>query len=130
MKVERYSFTLTAVLTLGEPQEFGTKEWTMRKFEVRNVLSNAPCPGFAILEDVVADGIALSPFQAATVDAYAFRMQEGGLEVDSVLCDHGMAMRGKYSGLIPEGLSPGQKFVLTITLQGPTGESLKSPKRS
>ena len=62
-----------------------------------------------------------------TNDAHYFSVQhkstvgeEGwGRAIEPTLCEHGVAMRISYSGLVPEGYERGRKFLFGVSFSGP-----------
>ena len=128
MIIERYSFGLLVTLTLGEPKAFSVREWTMRAVNVKKITANVPCAEFITLQDVVVDGVTLSPFYNANGpdyypehDAWDFRPDADGRTVNPQLCDHGASMRGKYTGLVPKGYKKGDEYAFIVTIEGPSG---------
>jgi hypothetical protein len=126
IRAEGYSFSLSVKLVLGEPSGFSTREWTLRAVQPRAMVTNAPCPGFVVLESVEVDAILLRPFlvdgRHAACDAFAFSVDKADSpedeELGAPLCDHGAVMVGRYSGLVPEGYKAGFEFPFCLTLQG------------
>ena len=126
-RAQGYSFGLSVKLVLGEPRDFSTREWIMRTTQPRALVTNAPCPNFVVLESVEVDAILLKPFlvdgRHAACDAFAFSVDAAdspeGEELGAPLCDHGAAMVGRYSGLVPKGYKAGFEFTFCLTLSGP-----------
>jgi hypothetical protein len=58
-------------------------------------------------------------------DAYYFLNEWRGRKIKPQLCDHGLSMRIKYTGVVPEGFERGRPFTFMLSFQGPRGESLK-----
>jgi hypothetical protein len=128
MIIERYAFGIVVTLTLGEPKEFNVRDWTMRTVKVTKITANAPRSGFVTLQEVVVDGVILSPFYNSNGpdyypahDAHDFRPEMAACKVDPQLCNHGASMSGKYTGLVPEGYKKGDGYAFIVTFEGPSG---------
>jgi len=115
MSTKRFTFVLNVTLTLGDPKDFSTRDWVATTFNVDTIITNAPCPQFIGLTDVQVD-VADMLYDANNPNP----VWDG---VTSLRCRreemaHGARVLGHYTGLIPAGYSPGQKYTFSVTFQG------------
>lgn len=126
--VERYSMSISAEIVLGEPKAFRVRDWTSRTFEPHRIVANAPCEGFVMIDDASVDNIdvllddnGMERFESH--DAHHFSGE--GKKIKPYLCEHGLGMYIKYTGLVPERFEKGQTFLFCLSFRGPCGGSLK-----
>lgn len=107
---ELFTFALVVDLVLGDPKEFEVRDWPMTTFAPDTMISNAPCQKFVELSSIQIDVTELCV--DSSLDAY------GQYNFKAALMAHGARVIGKYSGIIPAGYSPGQRYRMTLTFQG------------
>jgi hypothetical protein len=121
-------------LILGKPQDFEVSQWTRTDFEVEYIVANAPVLDFVMVQGVQVDVFELlydhecdpktkDPFYA--LDAFDFTPrgvypndEPKHHKVEPTLCKHGVSIRGKYTGLVPEGHQAGDKFKFIVGFKG------------
>jgi hypothetical protein len=111
---ERFTFALGVDLVLGDPKEFEVRDWPMTTFAPDTMISSAPCQNFVELSSIQIDVTELCV--DSSWDAYG--QYNGRYNFKAALMAHGARVIGKYSGIIPAGYSPGQRFRMIFTFQG------------
>jgi hypothetical protein len=113
------SLTLSTTLVIGTPSMFRERELSSNvKFLVGLVKTNAPCFEFVRFHDLrVANISILCDEENNEVDEWkdAFAHNEG-TEIPELDMHARLMMIGTYTGLIPDGMKVGDKFVFKTTL--------------
>lgn len=124
IRIERYSMGLSVEIVLGEPKDFRVRDWTSCTFKPAMMVANAPCEAFVEIESACVDNIDVllnddGSERFESHDAYYFFAKGEGRAIKPYLCEHGLSMSIKYTGVIPEGFQPGRRFLFCLSFSGP-----------
>lgn len=132
-----YSFSLGTTLKLGKAATFEVRDWTMRSFQPKKLMMNAATWGFVTIDMLLVDSVDILVDERGEDrfpcrDALAFshideELRVCGVDIISPPCRHGVYLRGRYTGLIPDPRARTYRFC--VTLRGIDLEPREEPVR-
>jgi len=124
-KVERYSMGIAAPLVFGVASDFEVQQWCDIDFQPDRATTNVSCPGMVVNLEAQVDNVTVIGF-SELIDAYVFSASRPSSDdkFKSPVMRHGMKMRGKYTGLVPDGYKAGQAFTFRLNFVGWSGITL------
>jgi hypothetical protein len=120
MKIERYTFTLSQTVTLGIAQDIEITSQPDTTIRVQRRFSNVPCPGFVLTTENRVANLYVNVGQCSTEDEYVYA--NGGMDVDwpTMVPANKFSVKGRYTGIVPDGFKEGDPFTVCFTLVGPS----------
>jgi hypothetical protein len=121
LKIERYSFSLTNLFTLGTPTPL--VDMTLQpntKIRPQRVVFNAPAPNFVLLSGLQVANV--NAFVGDLEDAFTYSALAQGVALDLPTLEpaNRLTVSGNYTGFIPPGFATGFAFTFVATVQGPS----------
>ena len=120
LKVERYTFGITAYITLSvsgaiAPQSNGPDV----DFRPQRVTMNVPSPGFILVTDARVANVSF--VVGGSVDAWQFNANAVGesLDVPTLTPANRATWTGSYTGLVPSPLSGSGSYTVIMAFTGP-----------
>lgn len=122
LKIERYSFSLTNVFTLGGAG-VPLVDMTLQpntKIRPQRVVFNAPSPNFVLLSGLQVANV--NAFVGDTEDAFTYSALAQGVALDLPTLEpaNRLTVSGNYTGFVPPGFAIGFSFTFVATVQGPS----------
>jgi len=131
IKVERYTMGIHVEVVLGSPSTAGVSDWTRCTFKPERLIANAPCEGMFEIESATVDEVDVMCTEQGeerfpSRDAYFFLYDSTGRTIDAPVCEHGVGMRVRYTGKLPDRknadgtpvYAAGQKFFFILSFTG------------
>ncbi len=119
VKVERYTFALTATITaLGTAGAVAGSNSPDVNFRPQRVTVNVVSPGMLLISDA---RIANVSFTGGQIDAWQFNANAVGqhLDLPTLTPANKASMSGSYTGLVPSPLSGTGEYTLVMSFSGP-----------
>ena len=118
-KVERYSFSMNQVLTLGTAVAISMTLQPNATIRPQRVLANAPAPNFVLLQSLQVANV--NVFIGATEDAYNYTAGAMGVMLDLPTLEpaYRATATGNYTGFVPPGFAIPFSYTFVLTFQGP-----------
>jgi len=121
LKIERYSFSLTNLFTLGTPTPL--VDMTLQpntKIRPQRVIFNAPAPNFVLLSGLQVANV--NAFVGDMEDAFSYSALAQGVALDLPTLEpaNRLTVTGNYTGFIPPGFATGFSYTFIATVQGPS----------
>jgi hypothetical protein len=121
LKIERYSFSLTNLFTLGTTTPL--VDMTLQpntKIRPQRVVMNAPAPNFVLLTGLQVANV--NAFVGDTEDAFTYSALAQGVALDLPTLEpaNRLTVSGNYTGFIPPGYATGFSYTFIATVQGPS----------
>jgi len=121
LKIERYSFSLSNLFTLGTPASI--VDMTLQpntKIRPQRVVMNAPAPNFVLLTGLQVANV--NAFVGDTEDAFTYSALAQGVALDLPTLEpaNRLTVSGAYTGFIPPGFATGFSYTFIATVQGPS----------
>jgi hypothetical protein len=133
-----FSFTLNVFVVLGEPKLFDVKDWIpIAGVSIDTFIVNAPQPGLVILDSASLDRVDFlyderGEFRKRSdrgkpesyADAHTHCPFEGVAHSPTkfgptpLRCERGARVRGRYTGVVPEGFKVGQQYLFCFSFIG------------
>lgn len=122
VRVEKYVFGLSQVLTLATAAPINQSLSPDCVIRSQRVTVNAPCPGFSTMTELKIANTSI--IIGGQIDAYEFAAHANGSELDMpTLSPANRALwQGQYSGLLPTAVATyltATPYIHTLSLKGP-----------
>jgi hypothetical protein len=122
VKVENYELPMSEAIVIGTSQPFTALSTTPQtEFKPNGLVTNAPQPGFAFLQDIKAANVSASVSNFVT-DAYNYNANatRSTIHLPKLLPQTTVSITGSYTGAVPPGIFAGTPSFFTATLYGPS----------
>jgi hypothetical protein len=121
VKVERYTFSLAQVFTIGTTASFDSNmsQSPSTAFRPQVMTANVPAPGFALATTIAVANVLVAV--GGTTDLWNYSAGAWGRNLDLPTLDPSqkLSLTGSYTGFIPPGYLNASSFTLSISFNGP-----------
>jgi len=119
VKVERYAFYLNTSVVLGTAGAISASNQPDTTIRPQRVTCNAPCVGFASLDNIKVANV--SVLVGGSADAFEYNPNSVGASLDMPTLSpaNRASFSGEYSGLVPPGYNAASSFNFIVGLKGP-----------
>lgn len=120
LKVERYTFSITATITsLGTAGALTGSQAPDVNFRPQRVTSNVVSPGMVLISDLRVANVSFSV--GGSLDAWQFNANAVGqhLDVPTLTPANRATFSATYTGLVPSPLSGTGQYVFVLSFSGP-----------
>lgn len=119
VKVERYTFSCNAPLTLGTAAPMDMSNQPDTNFRPQRVTMNAPNYGFATVSEIKVANVSVTV--GGTNDAYQFNANGVGqhLDMPTLSPSNRARVAGGYTGYVPPGFTQGSAYLFCASFTGP-----------
>src|SRR5208337_3120284 len=122
IKVERYDFSLnnqSGPITMGTTSALYMSGQPAVTIRPNRLITNAPAPGFAILDTIMVANVAATVGQSTDAFSYSAIAQGSLLDLPTLSPANVARVSGNYTGFSPPGYTPPMAYTFIVTFQGP-----------
>ena len=120
VKVERYTFAMNVILSIGTASAFNITQNPDTTIRPQRVTMNAPMSGFVIINEIKVANVSVTV--GGSLDAYQFNPNAVGssLDMPTLGPQNRVGVLGSYSSAIPTYLLFGNSFTFVMSFTGPS----------
>jgi hypothetical protein len=122
VKVENYELPMSEAIVIGTAHVFVALSTTPQtEFKPTGLVTNAPQPGYAFIQDIKAANVSASVSNFLT-DAFNYNANatRSTIHLPKLLPQTTVSITGNYTGAVPPGILAGTPSFFCATLYGPS----------